>query len=160
MGCRAFIVGLLAVALGLFVGPVAEAGCAGPQLRISGVPFTPVPDGAPLHDEPYYTVQPGQAVTVQAKNLGPCGPDVFTGGCGAEPRAEPMPSPTPVLNVPLILEQGPRRWRLGVADAPAPDYDAITYPVNLPPDLRLGWATLRLRGGTLAGETYVRLRVA
>lgn len=157
---RALIVGLLAVGLGLFAGPVAAGSCAGPLLRVLGATFTPVPpDGSSPNAEPFYTVQAGQPVTVRAENLGPCEDiDSVSYGCGSEDPPEPVSTPVLVENVTLLLEQGSRRWNLGVGEASAPDY-TIAFPVDLPADLNKGGATLRLSGATL-GEAYVRLQVS
>jgi hypothetical protein len=122
---QALSIALLAFALGLVAGPVAEAGCAGPLLTVMHASFEPVPpDSSDPSAEPTYHMRAGQQVTVQASNLGLCSDtDVVIGGCAVgRPQQRPTASPVPVRNVALHFEQGSRRWDLGLADATAPDY--------------------------------------
>ena len=69
-----------------------------------------------------------------------------------------MPPAVPGKHVALILQQGSRKWTLGVADADGPER-TITYVVVLPDALKAGRAQLTLSGdGVLAAS--VRLDVA
>jgi hypothetical protein len=157
---RGRTLGVMICALGFLspVTPMVEAGCAGPMLSVTPAEFSPVPpDSSDDAAEPFYTVRAGQRVTVTADNLGPCPSDVVTGGCTSRAEPEPVMSPARIPGVDLSLEQGSQRWRLGSADATAPEYE-ISYQVELPDDLREGRATLRLTGAYESG-TYVRLVV-
>jgi len=58
----------------------------------------------------------------------------------------------------LILQQGPRKWTLGVADAKGPER-TITYVVVLPSGLEAGRAQLTLKGTGVLGAS-LRLAVA
>jgi hypothetical protein len=159
---RALSVAVLAISWGLLAGHVAEGSCGGPQLSIIGASFTPVPpDSSDPNAEPTYGVRAGQQLSVRASNLAPCSDThaTSTSGCQRQTPAQPVASPAPIRNVSLVLEQGSRRWRLGVADVAEPD-DAITYAIELPQKLTRGPATLILSGPTLEGDISVLLQVS
>jgi len=69
-----------------------------------------------------------------------------------------VPPAVPARQVALILQQGPRKWTLGVADANGPER-TITYVVVLPSGLEAGRAQLTLKGTGVLGAS-LRLAVA
>jgi hypothetical protein len=54
------------------------------------------------------------------------------------------PDPTPMSDVTLTLRQRGRTWPLGTADARVRrgDFGAVTWAIEIPTDVRTGWAIL------------------
>lgn len=67
------------------------------------------------------------------------------------------PEPTPMSDITLSLRQHGRTWPLGTADARVTDDDfgAVTWGVEIPTDVRIGWATLVPEYGQ---RTKIRIR--
>lgn len=70
-----------------------------------------------------------------------------TGSCSAMPGCSSCdygPDPTPMSGIALTLRQHGRTWPLGTADARGThdDFGAVTWTVDIPTDVKIGWATL------------------
>lgn len=137
IAARLVVAACVAAVLGVLAPPSAPASCVGPQLTVDagtvvskGQRF--VVDGTYFHEG--------------------CADAVETTACSG-PRATDPESPS--RHVQLLLVQGDRSWRLGVADAgdTATQY-AIRWRVAVPDDVSLGAA--RLVAGTATAPLEVR----
>lgn len=132
-----------AATLGVVTPQRAEASCAGPVIGVGGVidESGAAPEAAvPL---PRDTVVSGRWFFTGCDDNG-TGP---APGCTAEREDEQSPTP----DVELVLTRGTESWSLGSADAgPAETEYAVTWDVQLPPDVEPGPATLTADGAVLA----------
>lgn len=158
MKLRRFLTGalpllVLAGGLGLVSSP-ASASCAGPTLEVVGASTTRATPTPPSEDdESIATVERGASITVVTTNvidLSEGCKDTSSGGCDSVPPA------VPGKQVALILQQGSRKWTLGVADATGAER-TITYDVVLPDDVKAGRGQLTIEG---TGVVAAGLRLA
>jgi hypothetical protein len=83
-----------------------------------------------------------------------------TGSCSSAfgcTSCDEGPGPTPMIDVTLTLRQHGRTWPLASADAGVKgnDFGAVTWAVEIPTDVRIGWASLVPKDGEPA---KVRIR--
>ena len=145
---RAGVLAVLAVAaVGLGpVAPPARASCVGPVMAVG----SSVDDVQPPTSGG--TVVPGQEVTVSGLFFRDGCDDhgSVSGGCTPVEHREVE---TPLLDVPLVLEQDGRSWVLDTADASGDDDGfAVRWQGRVPPDVVPGPALLRAATTTLPVE--------
>jgi cellulase/cellobiase CelA1 len=107
----------------------AAASCAGPYLTDAG----------------HLMLQRGTTVEIDGAAFANGCQD--TGSCSAMPGCSSCdygPDPTPMRNITLTLRQHGRTWPLGTADARVTQdgFGAVTWAVEIPADVKIGWATL------------------
>jgi len=107
----------------------AVASCAGPYLTGAG--------DLVLHRGTSVTIG-GAAFADGCQDTGACSATPGCSGC------DNGPEPTPMSDITLSLRQNGRTWPLDTADALVThdDVGAVTWNVEIPADLKQGWATL------------------
>ena len=107
----------------------AAASCAGPYLTD--------PDHVVLHRGTSVDIN-GAAFAGGCQDTGSC---TTTLGCTS---CDYGPEPTPMSDITLTLRQHGHTWPLGTADARRTNDDsgAVTWTVDIPTDVKIGWATL------------------
>ena len=107
----------------------AAASCAGPYLSDA--------DHLVLHHGTSVEID-GAAFANGCQDTGSCSAMLGCSSCDYGPE------PTPMNDITLSLRQHGRTWPLDTADARVTDDDfgAVTWEVQIPTDVKSGWATL------------------
>ena len=136
------LVVLTSVTLLPFGQEAATASCAAPYITNA--------EHLVLHQGSIVEVD-GAAFADGCRDNGSCSDTL---GCT---RCDYGPEPSPMVDIDLSLRQGGHTWTLGTADARSgqDDLGEVAWAVDIPSDLKSGWATLVPEGGQ---PTKVRIR--